>query len=195
MNRLFDIIFILILIPLLLPLFLIVLVLAFIFHRKDIFFLQDRLGKNTRVFKLVKFRSMIVGAEKTGTGLYSYEDDTRITSFGKFLRTTSLDELPQIFNIIIGNMSFVGPRPAVVGELEAETDLPKNTKDRFLVKPGLTGWAQIHGRDDLAWREKVIYDLEFVHAKPLTRMFMTVYVVVFTPLYLLKFSSTYEKRK
>ncbi|MBS1739021.1 MAG: sugar transferase [Bacteroidetes bacterium] len=195
MNRVFDILLLLIILPLVVPVFLIIFLFAKIFHGSNVFFFQDRLGKGKRTFSLVKFRSMINGAQYMGTGLYSYADDKRITTFGKFLRTTSLDELPQLINILKGDMSFVGPRPAVVGELEAEQGLPSNADDRFLLKPGLTGWAQIHGRDNLTWRQKIQYDIEFVQAKPIEKAFMVIYILCFTPVYLFNFSSTYEKRK
>jgi lipopolysaccharide/colanic/teichoic acid biosynthesis glycosyltransferase len=137
---------------------------------------------------------MIINAQNLGTGLYSYSDDNRITIFGKFLRVTSLDELPQLFNILKGDMSLVGPRPAVVGELEQEKDLPVNIDLRFNIKPGLTGWAQIHGRDNLTWSQKAIFDIEFVETKGIKKVFRIIYIIIFTPLYLFNFSATYEKR-
>ncbi len=195
MIRIFDVLMLVVLLPFIIPIFIIVSLLAFIFHGKSIFFKQKRLGINKHQFELYKFRSMIHGAQNIGTGLYSYENDNRITPFGKFLRKSSLDEIPQIINVLKGEMSFVGPRPAVVGELDVENNLPHNTDDRFLLKPGLTGWAQIHGRDNLSWSEKIIYDLEFVNASRLKRFFICIYTILFTPLYLLNFSATYEKQK
>ena len=194
MSRIFDLLFLLIISPIVLPVFLIVLFLAFIFHRSNLFFIQKRLGKNKKIFQLIKFRSMIVNAQNLGTGLYSYSDDNRITVFGKFLRVTSLDELPQLINILKGDMSLVGPRPAVVGELEQEKDLPDNIDLRFNIKPGLTGWAQIHGRDNLTWNQKAIFDIEFVETKGVKKVFRIIYIIIFTPLYLFNFSATYEKR-
>lgn len=193
MLRIFDIIMLMLFLPIIIPVFFIVSVLSFLFHGKTIFFKQKRVGKNEVPFELYKFRSMIHGAQNLGTGLYSYENDNRITPFGKFLRKSSLDEIPQLINVLKGEMSFVGPRPAVVGELDVELDLPANTSERFKMKPGLTGWAQIHGRDNLTWREKIIYDLEFVNASRKRKIFMCFYTVCFTPFYLLNFSATYEK--
>lgn len=167
---------------------------SFLFHRNNIFFSQKRLGVNQRQFSLFKFRSMIVNAQSQGSGLYSFADDHRITPFGKFIRRTSLDELPQLINVLKGDMSFVGPRPAVVGELDDEQGLPHNTEDRFNVKPGLTGWAQIHGRDNLTWQQKIVYDLDYVSFTPVKRFFIDIYIILFTPLYLLNFTATYEKR-
>ena len=195
MNRIVDLLILLILLPLVLPFVMVVMLSAFILHKNNIFFVQERVGKNESVFKLYKMRSMIIGAQKIGTGLYSYANDNRITPLGNFLRKTSLDELPQLFNILKGDMSFIGPRPAVVGELDAEEGLPDNATDRFKVRPGLTGWAQIHGRDNLTWLEKIKYDLEYVHASPSKRFGMNVYVFFYTPLYLLNFRATYEKKK
>lgn len=194
MYRILDLLLLIILLPFLLPIFLIVLVLAFIFHGKEVFFMQERVGKNKTPFKLYKFRSMISGAQNMGTGFNSYKDDFRITPFGKFLRTTSLDEFPQLINVVLGDMSFVGPRPPVVGELELENDLPLYSNERFSVRPGLTGWAQIHGRDNLSWKQKIEYDVEFVRASTAKRLLLSIYIIFFTPLYLLNFSATYEKK-
>jgi len=97
-----------------------------------------------------------------GTGLFNYENDPRVTKIGSFMRNTSIDELPQIFNIIKGEMSFVGPRPPVTYELGDYKDFDDNLKRRFIVKPGVTGIAQISGRNELSWVEKIKFDLEYV---------------------------------
>lgn len=194
MLRFFDLLILILISIFIFPIFLLVLLLAFFFHGSNIFFFQDRLGINKKPFKLIKFRSMIINAQNIGTGLYSYEDDNRITFFGKFLRTTSLDELPQLINILKGDMSFVGPRPPVVGELDAEKDLPIDVDLRFTIKPGLTGWAQIHGRDNLSWSQKATFDVEFVKKKGFVKLFTIIYILIFTPFYILNFSATYEKR-
>lgn len=193
MTRIFDIVIFIIFFPIFLPLFLILCFVAFFFHGKSIFFVQYRLGLNKKLFKIYKFRTMIHGAQGIGTGLNCYYGDIRITPFGRFLRMASLDELPQLFNILKGDMSFVGPRPSVLGELENEKNLPENVELRFLVRPGLTGWAQIHGRDSLTWNEKAILDIEFVGFKGIKKLFIILYILLYTPLYLLKFSATYEK--
>ena len=194
MPRFFDLLLLIFLSIFIIPIFLLVVILGLIFHGKNIFFFQQRLGKNKKVFNLIKFRSMIINAQSVGTGLYSYADDKRITFFGKFLRTTSLDELPQLINILMGDMSFVGPRPAVVGELEEESNLPKDIDLRFSVRPGLTGWAQIHGRDNLTWSQKANFDIEFVKMNGYRKLFSVIYILIFTPFYILNFSATYEKR-
>ncbi len=194
MYRSLDILIILLILPIFLPIFVIVYIFALFFHSNNVFFLQPRVGKNMKTFNLIKFRSMVIGAQNIGTGLYSFSDDNRITPFGKFLRTTSLDELPQLLNIIYGEMSFIGPRPAVVGELELESNLPDNFYLRFNVKPGLTGWAQIHGRDNLNWTQKIQYDIEYINTKGIKKFLKIIYIIFYTPIYLFKFSATYEKK-
>lgn len=193
-QRIRDLSIVVIILPIFVPLFLLVVLLSFMLHKNNIFFCQKRLGFNQRKFNMYKFRSMIVNAQGKGSGLYSFGDDKRITPFGKILRRTSLDELPQLLNVIKGEMSFVGPRPAIVGELEEESGMPPNVADRFKVKPGLTGWAQIHGRDNLSWQQKIVYDLEYVSFSPVKRLLVDIYIIMYTPLYLLNFNATYEKR-
>lgn len=195
MLRYLDLFILAILAPLWLPIFALTYIVAYLLHDGDVFFTQNRLGKDKVVFRLYKFRSMVKGAENMGTGLNCYTGDHRITSLGRVLRATSLDELPQIYNVILGDMSIVGPRPAVVGELELEENLPEQIDLRFNVRPGLTGWAQIHGRDNLSWFEKASMDIYFVKLKGYKRVWVIFYVLIFTPLYLFNFSATYEKRK
>lgn len=127
-----------------------------------VLFKQGRRTKDGRVFQMYKFRSMVVNAEKMGAGLFNYENDPRVTKVGRKLRDSSLDELPQLFNIFKGDMSVVGPRPCVTYELGDFDTLNKKYRKRFDVKAGLTGWAQIMGRNDISWDEKVTYDNEYV---------------------------------
>lgn len=127
-----------------------------------IFFRQERRTKDGRVFHMLKFRSMVVDAEKMGTGLFNYENDPRVTRVGRILRDSSIDELPQLFNIFKGDMSVVGPRPCVTYELGDFRTLNKKYRKRFDVKAGLTGLAQIKGRNDISWDEKVEYDNKYV---------------------------------
>lgn len=127
-----------------------------------IFFKQGRRTKDGKIFQMYKFRSMIVNAEQMGTGLFNYKNDSRVTKVGRKLRDSSLDELPQLFNIFKGEMSVVGPRPCVTYELGDFDTLNKKYKKRFQVKAGLTGLAQIKGRNDISWDEKVTYDNEYV---------------------------------
>ena len=111
---------------------------------------------------MLKFRSMVVDAEKQGTGLFNYKDDPRVTKMGRFLRDSSVDELPQLFNILKGDMSVVGPRPCVTYELGDFDTLNKRYKKRFEMKAGLTGYAQVKGRNDISWDDKVGFDNEYI---------------------------------
>ena len=111
---------------------------------------------------MLKFRSMVVNAEKQGTGLFSYDNDPRVTKVGAFLRKTSIDEFPQFFNVLKGDISVVGPRPCVTYELGDFDTLNKKYKKRFDVKGGITGLAQCKGRNENSWDEKVTLDNEYV---------------------------------
>ena len=127
--------------------------------RGPVFYQQQRAGKGGKPFNMVKFRTMVDGAERMGLGFEVAAHDSRITRVGSMLRIWSLDELPQVFNIIAGAMSVVGPRPARMDQIEMFT--PEERK-RMLVKPGLTGWAQINGRNLLSWKERIQLDLWYV---------------------------------
>ncbi len=124
-----------------------------------VFFFQERIGKDGRAFSLWKFRTMVVGAAQMGDGLNVGETDPRITHVGTFLREWSLDELPQLFNIVFGDMAIVGPRPALREHMEQYNDKQRR---RLRLRPGLTGLAQIRGRNALTWKEKLAHDVEYV---------------------------------
>ena len=111
---------------------------------------------------MLKFRSMVVNAENMGAGLFNYEDDPRVTKVGRILRDTSIDELPQLFNILKGDMSVIGPRPCVTYELGEFETLNSKYRKRFQMKAGLTGLAQVKGRNNISWDEKVVYDNEYI---------------------------------
>lgn len=125
-------------------------------------FKQERLGKNGRVFTMYKFRSMKQNSEHTGSGVYSGKGDTRVTKLGKILRATSIDELPQLVNIIKGDMSFIGPRPPLTYHPWKWEEYTDEQKRMFEVRPGLTGWAQVHGRKNLEWNERIRLNVWYV---------------------------------
>ena len=161
-KRVFDIISSGLLVLLLTPLWIIVAIWIKTDSEGPVFFMQGRRTKDGRIFNMIKFRSMVVNAEQMGAGLFNYENDPRVTKVGRILRNTSIDELPQLFNIIKGDMSVVGPRPCVTYELGDYETLNKRYKKRFEVKAGLTGLAQVKGRNDISWDDKVSYDNQYV---------------------------------
>lgn len=137
-------------------LYLIIAILVRINLGSPVLFKQDRPGKDEKIFKLYKFRSMSDARDENGDLL---PDDVRLTKFGRFLRSTSLDELPEAFNIIKGDMSVVGPRPLAVQYLPYYTD---EERKRHTVRPGLSGWAQVNGRTAASWEKRFKYDVEYV---------------------------------
>lgn len=122
-------------------------------------FTQDRVGKDGKIFKIYKFRTMLIPEESFAPDGRQLEPKERITKVGRFLRKTSLDELMQIFNVINGTMSFVGPRPTLPYQVE---NYSERQRKRLLMRPGVTGWAQVNGRNDLTWSQKIEYDIEYV---------------------------------
>ena len=140
------------------PLLLVIAVAVKLDSKGPVIFKQERIGKNFKTYRMLKFRSMVVNAQNMGTGVYSFAGDPRITPVGRFLRKTSLDELPQLWNIVKGDMAFVGPRSPVVGHFPKYDELNEAYKRRFTILPGITGLAQVTGRNELAWDEKVKYD-------------------------------------
>ena len=125
---------------------------------------QERVGKDGAPFELLKLRTMVVGAESLGAGAAVDRGDPRITRVGRFLRWSSIDELPQLWNVIRGDMSVIGPRPTLAYQVERYT---ARQRRRLEVKPGLTGWAQIHGRARLPWDERIELDVWYVeHRSP-----------------------------
>src|SRR5690554_1607608 len=163
-KRLLDLVGSSIGIIILILVFLIISVLIKLNSKGPIFFRQERLGRNSKIFKIVKFRTMVVNAEKMGDGLrVKTEDDKRITRIGKFLRKTSLDELPQLFNVFIGQMSLVGPRPPVTYHpYDGYKNYPDWTLERFLMRPGITGLAQVTVRNSVGWNDRIKIDIKYV---------------------------------
>lgn len=155
-KRILDIIISLIGLILLLPILLIVIIFIYFKLGSPIFFVQERVGKDNKIFKMVKFRSMKNTTDRNGKLL---SDNERLTKFGKTLRSLSIDELPELLNILKGDMSLIGPRPLLVEYLEFYNE---DQIKRHNMKPGLTGWAQISGRNSIKWREKFKLDVWYV---------------------------------
>ena len=155
-KRPLDFILALIAFIVLFPVLLILTVLGAIKMKGNPFFVQPRPGKNERIFKLIKFRTMTCAKDENGNPL---PDEKRLTRYGKFLRSTSLDELPELINIIKGDMSIVGPRPQLVRDMVFMTE---QQRMRHTVRPGLTGLAQVNGRNNISWEEKFENDLQYI---------------------------------
>lgn len=158
------------------PILVIVAILVRIKLGSPIFFTQNRVGKYGKIFKMIKFRTMLDATDKWGEPL---PDEERLTSFGKLLRSTSLDELPELINVLKGDMSLVGPRPLLVEYIELYSE---EQFRRHEVRPGITGWAQVNGRNTLAWNERFKMDVDYVDSQDLAFdikiLFLTVFKVL-----------------
>lgn len=158
------------------PILVIVAILVRIKLGSPIFFTQNRVGKDGKIFKMIKFRTMLDATDKWGEPL---PDEERLTSFGKLLRSTSLDELPELINVLKGDMSLVGPRPLLVEYIELYSE---EQFRRHEVRPGITGWAQVNGRNTLAWNERFKMDVDYVDSQDLAFdikiLFLTVFKVL-----------------
>jgi lipopolysaccharide/colanic/teichoic acid biosynthesis glycosyltransferase len=152
--------------------------------RGPILYRQGRVGQHGIRFDLVKLRTMVEGAERMGAGWAVDEGDPRITRVGRLLRRASLDELPQLWNVLRGDMSFVGPRPALAYQVERYT---ARQRRRLEVKPGITGWAQVHGRARLPWKHRIELDVWYVEHRSL---WLDLRILARTPLVL--FTGTYK---
>ena len=194
LKRLFDILSTFIVILLLLPIWVIIPIAIKCNSKGPVFFKQERRTKNGKVFKMLKFRSMVVNAESMGTGLFNYENDPRVTKVGRFLRKTSIDELPQLFNIFAGQMSVVGPRPCVKYELGDFDTLNKKYKKRFQMKAGLTGLAQVKGRNDIEWDKKVEFDNEYIDKFRKYGVFYDIKILFLSVIKVFKKENIYENK-
>lgn len=192
-KRIFDICVAVCVLTGLWPVLLLIALLIKIDSKGPVFFVQNRIGKNGRVFKMYKFRTMIVNAEHTGTGLFSYASDPRVTRVGNHLRKASLDELPQLFNVVSGSMSIVGPRPPVSYELGEYDTLSDEMKIRFRVKPGITGLAQVSGRNALDWQQKIVFDNAYVERYERLGIVEDLRIIVRTALVILSMKDVIEQ--
>lgn len=162
LKRMIDcIIAFLALIVLLIPMLIVALAVK-IESKGPVFFKQERIGRSGKVFKIIKFRSMCVGAESKGSGVYSNKNDARVTRVGRIIRATSLDEIPQLFNILRGDMSLIGPRPPLTYHPWKFEEYSDEQKRMFEVRPGITGWAQVNGRKDVEWNKRIKLNIWYV---------------------------------
>lgn len=161
-KRVFDILFSLSLLLLLWPVLLLAALCIKLDSKGPVIFRQKRLGLNAKEFEIWKFRSMVVNAEHTGSGVYSGKDDARVTRVGKFLRATSIDELPQLINILRGDMSLIGPRPPLTYHPWPLEEYTAEQLRMFEVRPGITGWAQVHGRKEVEWHQRIQLNVWYV---------------------------------
>jgi lipopolysaccharide/colanic/teichoic acid biosynthesis glycosyltransferase len=141
------------------PIFVLIAVCIKFSSRGPVFFLQERVGFRGKPFRILKFRTMVENADRIGTGLYVSQNDVRITRVGKILRRFSFDELPQLLHIVTGKMSLAGPRPGLPYHLERYT---ADQARRLLMRPGLTGWSQVNGRNLLSWPARIEKDVWYV---------------------------------
>jgi len=168
-KRMFDIILGSVLFIITLPVISVVIIILFFTNRGKVFFFQQRPGKNEKIFSIIKFRTM---NEKKNIEGVLLADNERLTKFGKFIRSSSIDELPQLINVIKGDLSLIGPRPLLVEYLPLYDDFQRK---RHKVKPGITGWAQVNGRNSISWDEKFKLDVFYVDNVSFTLDFRILY--------------------
>ena len=182
LKRLFDIVVSLIILVLFSWLLLLTAIAIKLESKGPVIFKQDRLGKDGKAFKIYKFRSMCVGAEQQGSGVYSGKGDARVTKVGKIIRATSIDELPQLINILKGEMSFVGPRPPLTYHPWTVDKYTEEQFRMFEVRPGITGWAQVNGRKGVEWHKRIELNVWYVDNMSflldLKIVFLTFYKVI-----------------
>ena len=184
-KPIFDFFFSALILVLLFPIIIVLWLVVFMKLGPPVLFCQVRPGKNERLFKLYKFRTMTCKLDSKGELL---PDAERLNAFGKFLRKTSLDELPQFFNVIKGDISLIGPRPLLIEYLPLYNDFQKK---RHLVKPGITGLAQVNGRNAISWEEKFEYDVHYVENMSL---YMDLKIIIKTLFKVLKRSGVNDER-
>ncbi len=195
LKRFFDVLLCSIALIVLFPLWFVIAVAIKHDSKGPILFSQERRTKNGRLFKMYKFRSMVVNAESMGAGLFNYRNDPRVTKVGCFLRNTSLDELPQLWNVVRGDLSLVGPRPCVSYELGDFETLNNKYKKRFEVRGGITGLAQIKGRNENSWNEKVTYDNIYIDEFKRQGIILDVKILLGTVVKVFKKQDIYEEKQ
>lgn len=186
-KRLCDLLFAFLLLFLLLPIMLLISILIILFEGRPIFFKQLRVGKNEQIFNIYKFRTMTISNTYTSDSHNTNTDEYRISKFGFFLRKLSLDELPQLINIIAGDMSFVGPRPLFVDYLNLYN---LEQRKRHYVTPGISGLAQVNGRNSISWERRFKYDVYYVNNQ---NLFLDLRILVITICKVLFMSNINEK--
>lgn len=194
LKRFFDIVICSLSIIILLPFWIVISIAIKCDSKGPIFFAQERRTKNGRIFKMYKFRSMVVNAENMGAGLFNYENDPRVTKVGRFMRNTSIDELPQLWNVVKGDISIVGPRPCVTYELGDFDTLNKKYKKRFQMRGGITGLAQVKGRNENSWDEKVTYDNQYVDLFRKQGIWLDIKIIFGTIAKVFKKADIYEEK-
>lgn len=194
LKRIFDIVSSGIAIIILIPVWIIIAIAINLDSKGPVLFKQGRRTKDGAIFGMYKFRSMVVDAENMGAGLFNFENDPRVTRVGAFLRKSSLDELPQLFNIFKGEMSVVGPRPCVTYELGDFETLNQRYSKRFQVKAGLTGLAQVKGRNDISWDDKVGYDNQYVDEFARVGVWIDIKILIESVFKVFKKENIYENK-
>ena len=194
LKRFFDIIMSGVALILLLPVWIAVALAIKLDSKGPVLFKQERRTKDGRIFMMYKFRSMVVNAEGMGTGLFNYENDPRVTKIGRWLRNSSVDELPQLWNVFKGDLSLVGPRPCVKYELGDFDTLNKKYKKRFEVKGGIAGLAQVKGRNENSWDEKVTYDNLYIEEFKKQGIFLDIKILFETAIKVFKKEDIYEEK-
>lgn len=194
LKRFIDIILSGISIIILLPFLIICGIIIKLDSKGPILFSQKRLTKNGRVFKMLKFRTMVVNAEYLGTGIFNFHNDPRVTRVGKLLRIYSIDELPQLFNVLIGDMSLIGPRPCVHNELGNYNTLNEKYKKRFELLAGISGMAQTQGRNDISWDIKVSFDNYYIDIFKKWGIIIDFKILIKTVVCILKKKNIYEHK-
>lgn len=194
LKRLFDILVSVFAMLILIPVWIVTAIAIKIDSKGPVLFKQDRRTKDGRIFKMYKFRSMVINAEGMGAGLFNYKDDPRVTKVGRFLRNSSIDELPQLLNVLKGDISIVGPRPSVTYELGDYETLNRKYKKRFSMKGGITGLAQVKGRNENSWDEKVTFDNQYIDRFKKEGIWLDLKIIWWTITKVFHHSNIYENK-